>query len=267
MPELPGWLAGDQRYEPRRGRDAFLDRSILAFLALLARGGALGGAPAGRVRTDPAAKVVAAVVVLLLVSLSRSTVFLAIVGSGLLAFLAGQDGKLIAGVLKAAAAAALFTLAVLLPSALLGRGPAAAMITAKVFLSVAWVRLVAASTGWAAMTDAFKRLGAPDLFILVFDLALKYILLLGEFALTLLYALKLRSVGRSPGRTGSLGGIAGTMFLTSKEMAEELYDAMVCRGFTGDYRPLPRRPPGLREAALGGAVGLLVAAFFLTRRG
>jgi cobalt/nickel transport system permease protein len=140
------------------------------------------------------------------------------------------------------------------------------MVTVKVCLSVACIRLAAATTERASLAGVFKRLWVPDLFILVFDIALKYIVLLGELALTMLYALKLRSVGRNSGKHRSLAGIAGTMFLKSKELAEEMYDAMACRGFTGEFRTTTRLRLGFRDAALGGAVCLLVAAFFMTRR-
>ena len=59
--------------------------------------------------------------------------------------------------------------------------------------------------------------------------------MLGEFSLNMLYALKLRSVGKNSKKYNSLSGIAGTMFIKSKEMAEEMYAAMECRGFTGEY--------------------------------
>jgi len=32
-----------------------------------------------------------------------------------------------------------------------------------------------------------------------------------------------------------LSGIMGTTFIKSKEMAEDMYDAMECRGFSGEY--------------------------------
>jgi len=267
--DVPGWLLKDEGYRPRADRDGFLDRSILAFLALLARGGAMSGTGSGqgaRGGTEPLLKVAAALLLLLLVALSRNPLFLALVGTGLLVLLAGQTGRVIASVLVAAGAAALFTLLILLPALAWGRGPAALMLPVKAGLSVACVRLVAAGTGPAALTGAFKRLGAPDLFLLVFDLALKYIVLLGEFALALLYALRLRSVGRNADKRGALAGVVGSLFLKSMEMAEEMYDGMTCRGFTGQYRAAGRFRPGLRDAALGGAMVLLAAAFVLTRR-
>jgi cobalt/nickel transport system permease protein len=65
---------------------------------------------------------------------------------------------------------------------------------------------------------------------------MKYIVMLGDFTLNMLYALKLRSIGRNQSKYTALSGIAGTMFIKSKEMAEEMYYAMECRGFTGKYQ-------------------------------
>jgi cobalt/nickel transport system permease protein len=60
--------------------------------------------------------------------------------------------------------------------------------------------------------------------------------MLGEFTLNMMYALKLRSVGKNKNKYTSLSGIAGSMFIKSKEMAEDMYAAMECRGFTGEYQ-------------------------------
>jgi cobalt/nickel transport system permease protein len=262
---VPDWLLQDERYVPHTDREVFLDRSILSFLNVLSKGRPRGGKEEGRGRMEPLVKVVSVFIVLLLVSLTRSSAFLVLAGTGLLIVLSLQSGERIATVLKTSLAVAVFTVLILLPSAFWGRGSSLVMITAKVMVSVASVKLVSTTTEWASISGAFKRLGAPDLFILVFDIALKYITLLGEFALAMLYALKLRSVGRNAGKTASLSGIAGTLFLKSKEMAEEMYAAMECRGFTGEYRASGRLRLGFRDIALGAAVALLAVAFCFVR--
>jgi len=262
---LPDWLLRDERYVPRSDREAFLDRSILSFLGVLAMGRPQNGKGRGEGRIEPLVKVVSVFTVILLVSLSRSPLFLALAGAGLLVVLALQPGERIAAVLKTSFLVGAFTGLILLPSAFLGRGSNLVMITAKVLLSVASVKLVATTVAWNSLSGAFKRLGAPDLFILVLDITLKYITLLGEFALSMLYALRLRSVGKNDGKTASLSAVAGTMFLKSKEMAEEMYAAMECRGFTGTYRAPGRLRLCAADLALGAAVGLLVCTFFLVR--
>lgn len=262
---MPEWLLKDEQYLPHRDREAFLNRSILSFLSVLSKGRPRGGKEEGRGRMEPLVKVLAVFTAILLVSLTRSPSFLAMAGTGLLVVLSLQSGERIATVLKTSLAVAVFTVLILLPSAFWGHGSSLVMITAKVLISVTSVKLVAVTTEWASISGAFKRLGAPDLFILVFDIALKYITLLGEFALTMLYALKLRSVGRNAGKTTSLAGIAGTLFLKSKEMAEEMYAAMECRGFTGEYHAGRMLRLGFREVTLGTAIVLLVVAFFFVR--
>jgi cobalt/nickel transport system permease protein len=262
---LPDWLLNDELYIPRRDREAFLDKSILSFLGVVAMGRPQSGK--GRVggQIEPLVKVISVFIVILLVSLTRSPFFLALAGAGLLVVLSLQPGERIAAVLKTSFLVGAFTGVVLLPSAFLGRGSNLVMITAKVLVSVASVKLVSSTVVWNSLSGAFKRLGAPDLFILVLDITLKYITLLGEFALSMLYALKLRSVGKNDGKTASLSAIAGTMFLKSKEMAEEMYSAMECRGFTGTYRAVGRLRVGSGDLALGGAVAVLVIAYFFAK--
>jgi len=62
-------------------------------------------------------------------------------------------------------------------------------------------------------------------------------------------ALKLRSVGRNRSKQRALGGVAGSIFLFSRAMAEDMYAAMACRGFTGTYRIRRGIRPGLIDIA------------------
>jgi len=260
---VPPWLLGDEAYAPRSDKDAFIDRSILSFLALLAKARTRGGKEEGKRPADAFFKIMAVLLLILLSSLSRSTAFLATAVTALLVLLALERGERVAAVLKTSLAVVLFTSLILLPAALAGGARPSLVIVVKVFISVSAVKLVSAGTEWASISGALRRLRIPDLFILVFDIALKYIALLGDFALSMLYALKLRSVGRNPGKRASLAGIAGTLFLKSKEMAEEMYAAMECRGFSGEYRSSSRLRFGLREAGLLAAMAALVLVFIL----
>lgn len=110
------------------------------------------------------------------------------------------------------------------------------MLALKILASVASINILAFTTQWNDLTGALKAFRIPDMFIFVLDITIKYILVLGEFSLNMVYALKLRSVGKSMDKSTSLSGIVGTMFIVSKEMAEGMYGAMECRGFTGAYK-------------------------------
>ena len=264
---LPGWLRESENYSPRADSDRFLDKSILSFLGALAAIRTRAGEPAaGRAQgIHPALRLASSLGLILLVSLSRSLFFLAIAGTCVLAAISGLSGHRILRILKTSCVAALFTLVIFLPSALWGNWPGILMVAAKVLLSVAAAALVSAGAGWTAISRGLSSLRVPDIFILVLDLAIKYISLLGGLVLDMLYALKLRSVGRNRGKTDSLSGVAGTVFLKSKEGAEEMYAAMECRGFTGSYTFA--RGAGLRaiDYAFIAANALVLSLFFVVQ--
>jgi len=112
------------------------------------------------------------------------------------------------------------------------------------------------------MMGSLKMFFVPDIFIFAIDITIKYITILGELALNMLYALRLRSVGRSRDKHTPLAGIAGTMFIKSKEMSEELYNAMECRGFSGEYKFPGKFKPAIFDFLYGIINILLVAAYF-----
>ena len=124
----------------------------------------------------------------------------------------------------------------LLPSLFIGSRNSSTLMTVKVFATVAVLNILTRTTRWNDITGALRFFHAPDLFILVLDITIKYIMMLGEYALSMLYSLKMKSVGKNRRKYTSLSGIAGTMFIKSREMAEDMYSAMECRGFTGEYR-------------------------------
>ena len=67
------------------------------------------------------------------------------------------------------------------------------------------------------------------------DITIKYIVLLGEHSINLLFALKLRSIGITSNKYNSLTGIMGNLFIKSYKMSDEMFHAMECRGFIGEY--------------------------------
>jgi cobalt/nickel transport system permease protein len=184
--------------------------------------------------------------------------FLSCAGTLFLVVLSLHRGEVIRDVLKSSIAAGLFTLVIMLPSAFWGNAAGAARLTVKVLICAASVRFFSATTEWRRVTRALASYRVPDIFILVLDITLRSLALLGEHSLALLYALRLRSVGRNQAKTRALSGIAGTLFLRSRQMMEDMQAAMECRGFTGTYRTA--RAPGLR---VFDCVPLLVGALVI----
>lgn len=202
-----------------------------------------------------------------LISISRYPAFTAACATALLVLLATQPARIIARVLGGAIAASAFACLVLLPSMLLGNVGNALLLCAKTFCTVALVTTLAAWTRWESLFEALSLFRVPDLLILILDITLKYIVLLGEHAFSLLEALKLRSVGRNRDKRRSLSGVAGALFLRSTEAARTLHQAMECRAFTGSYAA--RRKIRFTFEALFLAIAdtaLVLLFFFLEHR-
>ena len=238
--------------------------SVLGALAGIRNNPERRGDQLGR-RVSPALRLGASFLLILLVSLSRNAWFLALAGTIELVLVSLLSPRGIVRVLKTSLVAALFAFVVFLPSAFWGNWPGVLVLAAKVLMSVAAASLVSTTMDWASISKGLSSLRVPDLFILVLDLTIKYIALLGLLVLDMLHALKLRSVGRNRSKTASLGGIAGTVFLKSREAATEMYEAMECRGFSGSYRGRTKRKPCAADIVFAGMAALFVVLFFLTQ--
>jgi len=211
-------------------------------------------------RSDPTCRLLCALGYVLLVSIARRPMFVALAGATLLVVLALQPARRIAVTVRGAFPAALFTAIILLPYALSGGPARPALLVFKVLLSTGAVALVASTTEWASLSGAARRLRVPSLFVMVLDVTIRFVAWLGELSLDMLQAVRLRSVGRNRHKDAALGGVAGSLYLRSRELADDLHAAMVCRGFTGEYHPVGRLALGKLDAALGAGLAVLTVA-------
>jgi len=264
--ELPEWMSGEEVYNPKKEKGSFVNKSILSVLGLLSRIKSQDTKDASRKKPHAVFMVIGTLLLVVLLSFSRGVAFLMVVLVYLLVMLAFMDGREIRAILKVSLIAALGSSLVLLPAALTGNAFTAVLITGKVFAGVTAVNLLSHSAKWNDISGAFKRFFVPDLFIFVFDITVKYIYMLGDYLLNMLYALKLRSVGVNRNKYASLSGIGGNLFLRSAEMAGEMYGAMECRGFTGKYRAAKRFRLSPADLLYTGANLAIVIAFIYLGR-
>lgn len=232
---MPDWLFNDEIYTPPKDKDTFVNKSILSLLRMLSRIKVQSVSKPSKYSVNAVLKVAFTFMLVIFLSISRSFTFVIVINVYLLVVLCLMDAKDIVKILKVSFGMAFFTFVIMLPAAFWGNNYSSIMITAKVFATITAMNILSHSTKWNSITSALRRFFVPDIFILVLDITLKYISMLGDFALNMLYALKLRSVGKNKSKYASVSGIAGTLFIKSKEMAEDMYDAMECRGFTGEY--------------------------------
>lgn len=232
---MPEWLINEENYKNGNDKDSFLQKSILSMLSILSRVRAQE-AGSDKFYVHTVLRLLFTIMLLVVLSASKSFTFVIVINVYILAILSLMRAEDILGIIKVSFIVSMFTLIVLLPAAFWGNSHSMVMITLKAWAAVSSVGILSHSTRWSLITGSLKRFFVPDIFILVLDITIKYIVMLGDFSLSMLYALKLRSVGRNKSKYESLSGIAGTMFIKSKEMAEDMYQAMECRGFTGEYR-------------------------------
>ena len=247
--DIPQWLSSEETITIKAARDRFIDRTIISLSSLLARALSSGAVHREKGNILPELRIISLFMTIVMISLSRNYVFLAVVFAILLAILAALDAEDILHSLKISCGAAAFSFAVLLPSVFFNGWNLCVFISVKVFMSVMSVKILSATTRWDSITRALRIAPVPDIFILVLDISLRYIVILGELTLDMFIALKLRSVGRNREKHRALGGVAGSIFLFSRAMADDMYAAMACRGFTGTYRIRRGIRPGLIDVA------------------
>ncbi|AQS06478.1 energy-coupling factor transporter transmembrane component T [Clostridium beijerinckii] len=233
---MPEWLLKKDNYTPLKDKNSFIDKSILSIFNVLAMFRQQTKIRNSKFGINPLTKLISTLILIIFVSLSRNFHFIVITTVFMLVLINLLSIKEIKYVVKASMAAAIFTFIILLPAIFLGYSNNTLMITLKVLVSVASVSILTCTTQWNELIITLKIFRIPDIFILVLDITIKYIIILGEFSLNMVYALKLRSVGKNNNKSTALSGVVGTMFIKSKEMAEEMYGAMESRGFTGTYK-------------------------------
>lgn len=233
---MPEWLLKKDDYVPSAAKNGFINKSILSILKMLSKFKYGSKHKSNRFKINAITKIITAFLLIILVSLSRSFGFLLIIDVCLLLIISILNVEEIKHIIRMAVIVSIFTLIVLLPSIFMGNENNSILIVIKTLTTITIVNITSSISQWNETTKTLKLFFIPDIFILVLDITIKYIIIFGEFSLNMLYALKLRSVGKNKNKSTSVSGIIGTMFIKSKEMADEMYAAMECRGFTGEYK-------------------------------
>lgn len=233
---MEDWLFKKDDYIPKADKDRFIDKSIIGILhtlSLIKRNNQISSN--FMYKLNPALKLTFTILNIILISMSQSFTYVLALDVYMLLLVALLEVEEIKRVLALSLIVPLFTLVMLIPSILMGNIHNSILLMLKVVGTIIAVNILSYTTKWHDITKALKLFFIPDVFILVFDITIKYIYILGEFSLEMFYALRLRSIGRNNSKYSSLSKIMGNLFLKSKEMGDEMYSAMECRGFTGEY--------------------------------
>jgi cobalt/nickel transport system permease protein len=235
-------------------------------------------------RRDPRAKVVGSLVAIVAASLTSSAVGLALLYAATLA--AARASRVPFGffVKRVWLGIPLFAGIVVIPAIFmvpgervfdLALGPAhlapswnglsgAALLVARVGVSVSLAVLLVVTTPWADILKSLRALRVPQVFVLLLSMTYRYIFLFLHTANGMLLARKSRMVGRTSGGeqrrwiSGSMGNLMSRAF----KMSSDVYAAMLARGFGGEiraYSAYRMRPADWMGLAGTGALGVAVA--------
>lgn len=137
----------------------------------------------------------------------------------------------------------------------------AALIVTRVATSISLVVLLTLTTPWVELLAALRALRVPRMFILVTGMAYRYLFHLLDSVTDMYTARKSRMVGRDTDVVAGrafVGASAGALFGKAHALSEEVYSAMIARGYNGNPRTINRFR--LRVHDLFWVAGCVVAA-------
>ena len=238
MDRIPEWLTVTDSYNATSDRDGFMTKSLLSIIGALtsfrAKSKVFGTSIPAQV------KLLICLALIIAVNAFHNMFYVSIILAAVLVTMCFLPSDLLVRTFAGAAGAAFFTALIMLPAVFLGSPSSIIVMPVKVFTSVGLVGLLAATTEWNNLTACLASFHIPSIFIFTLDITLKYIVILGNICVDMLNAVRLRSVGRNKDKKSALSGVMGVTFLKSREMADEMYQAMVCRGFDGEYNNVKR---------------------------
>ena len=130
-----------------------------------------------------------------------------------------------------------------LPGTLAITGPglsSAAHLVLRVTAVVSFAALLTLTTKWNDLLRSLRVVRAPKMFVFMLAMAYRYVHLLGRLLRDMLLARKSRLVGPSTAAENRrfLGATAAALFGKSQAMGEQVYSAMLARGYQGEVHTL-----------------------------
>lgn len=142
----------------------------------------------------------------------------------------------------------------------------AAFLLLRVGASVSIAVLLVLTTRWAVLLKALRILRVPQAFVLILGMTYRYIYVLLHAANNIFLARSSRVVGRVSGADDRrwLAASIGTLFAKSYELSDQVYLAMLSRGFHGEAMVMQsmvwRASDGLWLAIFVGIAGIAILA-------
>ncbi|MFZ7134379.1 MAG: cobalt ECF transporter T component CbiQ [Eubacteriales bacterium] len=117
----------------------------------------------------------------------------------------------------------------------------------KCFLTVMCGLILISTTGIEGIASALRRLKVPKLFVLQILLTYRYISVLIQEASNIWLAYSLRAPGQKGVQSKVWGSLLGQLLIRTYDRGDRVYQAMVLRGFQGEYPHYSKMNPSLTD--------------------
>ncbi|MCR5793673.1 MAG: hypothetical protein K6G65_10935, partial [Lachnospiraceae bacterium] len=148
---LPQWMQQEEIYDPPKDRELYISRSILSLLRVLL-GIKLERGRTSRFTAKSSLSLFITVLFVLLTASSHNMVFIWLMVALVMLRISFLPIEVLKSVLKVVLSAVVFTVLVLLPSALLGATNAFFQITLKMIVSSALIGIFSGTRNWNQIT-------------------------------------------------------------------------------------------------------------------
>lgn len=120
---------------------------------------------------------------------------------------------------------------------------AVTLVFLRVGISLSLGTMLVMTSRTAEIFKSLRALGVPDLLVMILEMTYRYLMVLLSVSLEMFEARKIRTVGRlsSKDQRAQVGSSIAALFDHSMALAEDVYQAMVDRCYTGS---IPERPGG-----------------------
>ena len=101
----------------------------------------------------------------------------------------------------------------------------------RALLCVAAILILVATTSFTSLTGQLRRMKIPEMFIVLFEMTYRYIGSLIEETTIMIIAYQLRRNSNKGIDMKHMGSFVGQLLIRSFDKAQQVYDAMKCRGY------------------------------------
>jgi cobalt/nickel transport system permease protein len=150
-----------------------------------------------------------------------------------------------------------------------------ASIVIRTWLSVQMAILLTATTRFPDLMHALQHLRVPQLLVAIISFMYRYLFVITDEAMRLMRAREARSAqpasggggGSIPWKAQVTGNMVGQLFLRSYERSDRVYNAMLARGYTGQFLTINPHVMRTSDWMIGALAAMVLVLLQVVGRG